>query len=154
MHQIILKDFKTGMQTVLYSTISALEAHDVCEQKALQIVIDEEGEKYMEKNPWGRTKTTLLKGYNLVKSKNKFIKYTIYEKKPNGVFFSGQTKKLFTVSIVKTPHDFEGEVRENETENLSRESLQTVLFDLITLPKFIQETIVEETLIEEKEKTF
>lgn len=103
MYTVCINDFTTGAQRVVCQLGYFNEAKDVCEETALKIVLDKEGVKYLDKTPVMRTKQTLLKGYNLVKSNSKFYKFVIYEKTPNGVFYTGQVRKLYTVFIVKVP---------------------------------------------------
>lgn len=101
MYKIIYTDLKNKTQKVIDSHNYQLDANELCKIAAEKLVIEKEGNKYLNKSIW--KKNEIIKhGFYIIEGKTDFNKkYKIYQKSRNTLFYTGELIKIGYFQTIK-----------------------------------------------------
>lgn len=99
---ILIDDYREQKQKICEAPGYFLEAKELCEEMALNFIIQQEGLKYLT------AKKPVKKGYFMVKEETAFsFKVVVFYKNPNGYIYSGETERIaeYKVTCIKFGHE-------------------------------------------------
>mgnify|MGYP006318628221 FL=1 len=82
MYNVLLKNYQTKEQKKICRVAYKNRALEFCEEEVLDFVLQKEGEKYLKKKFYRKSKLPV--GFSIVKGDNKF---TVYHREPSGYVF-------------------------------------------------------------------
>lgn len=142
----MVNNFEKNKQQIVGSAPYFLEACELCEALALDIILNLEGLRYLA-GPIYKQKGALKKGHYLtIKKSPFFIKVSVWRKEVNGFVFSGDLKKILEFHTVEMPAIHE--IRE-PNEDFDKNAFLYVLEELeANSEKFIKKYVREAEIVE------